>query len=55
MKAAFGAYNEREKVIREQCSVISMDVKAVYPSMEWSEIMTAVREMVEIVLKILRM
>ena len=47
MKAAFEAYNEREKVIREQCCVISMDVKALYPSMEWLEIMTAVREMVE--------
>ena len=47
MKAAFEAYNEKEKAVREQCCVISMDVKALYPSMEWSEIMTAVREMVE--------
>ena len=47
MKAAFEEYNKMNKDVREQCCIISMDVRALYPSMEWSEIMTAVREMIE--------
>lgn len=33
--------------VKKQCSVISVDNKALYSNMEWSEIMIAVREMVE--------
>ena len=47
MKAAFEEYNEIDAEVRKECCVISMDVKALYPSMEWKEIITSVREMVE--------
>ena len=48
MKAAFTRYNDTtDPILKKQCQVISMDVKALYPSMEWGEIMKAVREMIE--------
>ena len=47
MRAAFEDFNGREESERRECGVISMDVKALYPSMEWNEIMKAVREMIE--------
>ena len=47
MKAAFEQYNSGDENIREKCQVISMDVKALYPSMEVEEVVKAVREMVE--------
>ncbi len=47
MRAAFEEFNKREERERKECGVISMDVKALYPSMDWSEIMKAVREMIE--------
>ena len=47
MRAAFEEYNEKDEETRKRCKVISMDVKALYPSMEWKEITTAVSEMVE--------
>ena len=47
MRAAFEEFNEREESERKECGVISMDVKALYPSMEWNEIVKAVREMIE--------
>ena len=47
MRAAFEKYNQLNTDMKEQCSVISMDVKALFPSMEWKEIITAVREMIE--------
>ena len=47
MRAAFEEYNGKDEETRKQCKVISMDVKALYPSMEWKEIVMAVREMVE--------
>lgn len=33
--------------MRRDCAVISMDVKALYPSMEWKEIITSVKELIE--------
>ena len=47
MRAAFEEYNDGDPEVRKQCAVISMDVKAPYPSMEWEEIVVAVREMIE--------
>ena len=48
MKAAFTEYNSQtSQDVKRQCQVISMDVKALYPSMEWGEIVMAVREMIE--------
>ena len=47
MKAAFEEYNQTNPDIKNQCKVISMDVKALYPSMEWEEIVTSVKEMIE--------
>ena len=48
MKAAFEKFNnEEEDISKKKCKVISMDVKALYPSMEWDEIDKAVRELIE--------
>ena len=48
MKAAFTEFNgQTSQEVKKQCQVISMDVKALYPSMEWGEIVLAVREMIE--------
>ena len=47
MRAAFEEYNNIGLEKRKDYVVLSMDVKALYPSMEWHEIMTAVREMIE--------
>ena len=48
MKAAFEKFNtEEDEETRKNCRVISMDAKALYPSMEWGEIDKAVRELVE--------
>ena len=48
MKAAFEKFNrEEDDDSRKKCRVISMDVRALYPSMEWDEIEKAVRELVE--------
>ena len=47
MKAAFEKFNEEDDESRENCRIISMDVKALYPSMEWEEIEVAVRELIE--------
>ena len=48
MRAAFEKYNnEAGEDTKRKSTVISMDVKALYPSMEWKEIGVAVREMVE--------
>ena len=48
MKAAFEKFNQRETSERKDCRVISMDVKALYPSMEIGNIVEAVRELVEV-------
>ena len=47
MKAEFEEYNKLERSIKKECCIVSMDVKALYPSMEWNEIEKSVREMVE--------
>ena len=47
MRAAFEEFNKREVETKEACKIISMDVKALYPSMEWEEIIKSVREMIE--------
>ena len=47
MKAAFEKFNGGEEDAREGSKIISMDVKALYPSMEWDEIGRAVRELIE--------
>ena len=46
MRAGFEEFNGYEDNIRKQCKVISMDVKALYPSMSWDAIVTAVKEMI---------
>ena len=35
MKAAFKQFNMLDKEIRTKCKIVSMDVKALYPSMRW--------------------
>ncbi len=47
MRAAFEEFNGREEDERKKCRIISMDVKALYPSMDWEEIIVALREMIE--------
>ena len=47
MRAEFERYNDTEPSARRDCAVISMDVKALYPSMEWKEIVTSVKELIE--------
>ena len=47
MRAAFEKYNETDMETRVKCRVISMDVKALYPSMEWEEITKSVQIMIE--------
>ena len=46
MRAAFEKFNEYEDDIREGCRIISMDVKALFPSMKWDDIISAVKEMI---------
>ena len=47
MRATFEEFNDRDANEKKGCAVMSMDVKALYPSMEWKEIITAVKELVE--------
>ena len=47
MKAAFEKFNNLDKKTRMECENVSMDVKALYPSMRWDLIVTAVRMMIE--------
>ena len=46
MNFAFEKFNNLDQHTRIKCSVISMDVKALYPSMEWDAIVAAVKEMI---------
>ena len=46
MRAAFEAFNRLDEETRTKCKIISMDVKALYPSMSWPEIVKAVKEMI---------
>ena len=47
-EGAFEEYNECARAVenREQCRIVSMDIKALYPSMKWNDIIKAVREMI---------
>jgi hypothetical protein len=47
MRAALEKFNELDKMVREKCVLFRMDVKALYHSMEWDEIVVAVKEMIE--------
>ena len=47
MKAAFEEFNKLDNTKKQQCCIISMDVKALYPSMEWDEVRKSVRDIVE--------
>ena len=47
MRAAFEEFNDSDIEQKELFRIVSMDVKALYPSMRWSEILKAVREMIE--------
>ena len=46
MRAAFQEFNRLDSTTRMKCKTISMDVKALYPSMSWPEIITAIKEMI---------
>ena len=46
MRASFENFNDEDNIkIKKECRVISMDVKALYLSMEWEEITTAVTKL----------
>ena len=47
MRAALEGFNKYSQEIREKCVLLSMDVKAHYPSMEWEDIEIAVKEVIE--------
>ena len=47
MSASFEQFNRLDKETRIKCKLISMDVKALYPSMKWADIVVAVREMIQ--------
>ena len=47
MRAAFEEFNGKDEGVRKKCKILSMDVKALYPSMDWEEIVLALREMIE--------
>ena len=43
MRAAFCSFNKMSKETKLKCQILSMDVKALYPSMGWVEIVTSVK------------
>ena len=47
MRAAIEEYNNCDIEHREECRIVNMDVKALYPSMLWPDIIRAVRDMIE--------
>ena len=47
MRAAFEEYNSRQPEERKDSAIISMDVKALYPSMELDEVVSSVEEMIK--------
>ena len=48
MRASFEAFNEEtSEEVKLESKILSMDVKALYPSMEWEEIITAMKNMIE--------
>ena len=46
MRAAFEAFNNLDKNERAKCKIISMDIKALYPSMSWEQIIVSVKELI---------
>ena len=46
MRSAFGGFNKLSKERRLKCQILSMDVKALYPSMSWNEIVKSVKWMI---------
>ena len=46
MRAGFEEFNDLSDELREGCRIISMDVKALYPSMTWKAIIEAVKDMI---------
>jgi hypothetical protein len=46
MRAAFETFNKLNKEKRVECKIISMDIKALYPSMSWKEIVVSVKELI---------
>ena len=48
MRASFEAFNEEtSEEVKLESKILSMDVKALYPSMEWEEIITAMKNMIQ--------
>ena len=47
MRAVFEEFNDSDMEQKELFRIVSMDIKALYPSMSWLEILKAVREMIE--------
>ena len=43
MRAAFNDFNNQSSEIKQKCEIISMDVKALYPSMSWVEIIKSIK------------
>ena len=43
MRAAFCAFNKTNRQTRLKCQILSMDVKALYPSMSWEEVVKSVK------------
>ena len=43
MRAAFSTFNKLSKSTKLKCQILSMDVKALYPSMSWEEIIKSVK------------
>ena len=47
MKAAFEAFNKLDNETKKKCRIVSMDVKALFPSMMWDDIVQAVLELID--------
>ena len=47
MRASFEEYNDSEIEDKEMFRIVSMDIKALFPSMKWVYIIKAVRDMIE--------
>ena len=46
MFASFEMFNQLYMNVRYKCKIISMDIKALYPSMSWVDIVRAVKDMI---------
>ena len=47
MRAAFEEFNDCDIGNKEQFQIVSMDIKALHPSMRWQDIIKAIRELIE--------